>query len=147
MLAVFAVVLALAGAPATTLLSCPATIPGGFYGWATWDSNGIPVAIQLKDNIGCRALRYAAASRSKRDVLARDRPHVVPAAIIGIGLLVALHEAEHVGLRSVDECLVEKTALARVPVLLKRFMPRQWRAALGFAGYYDSHLPANYHGC
>lgn len=147
MLAVFAAVLALAGAPASTQVSCYTQLPGDKDGLALLDDRGVPFAIQLADGVACLAARYVAADRPGRDLIAAQHRYVVPAAFVGVGLLVALHEAEHVGLRSTDECLVERTALLKLPGLLKRYMPRQWRQALEFARYYDSQLPAKYHGC
>lgn len=145
MLAVFVAVLALAGAPTDTPIVCLASIQGGVYGQVAWTADG-PQHIELQNRI-CLAVRFVAANRQERNQIAAERPSVFMAQVVGVGLLVALHEAEHVALVSFDECKVEKAALRKVPVLLKRFMPLLWQSALAFARDYDRGLPASYHGC
>lgn len=145
MLAIFAVVLALAGAPASTSVTCVTGLPGGIDGWAPLSAAGSPDRVELVANEGCLAARYAAANRRARSRLARSHQDAPMAWVVGTGLLVALHEAEHVALRSFDECVVERLALAKLPVLLRRFFPRLWRPMLGYARGYDEGLPAKYH--
>lgn len=110
--------LSLAGAPATTPVTCyPNPLPGGAWGLTDWNTS--PVSIRLF-SVGCGAALYASASKVERAKIAKLNPTVNFPELIGRGLLVDLHEAEHVGLNSKNECLVEGTAYERLPVLLKQ---------------------------
>lgn len=147
MVAVFAVVLAFAGAPANTPVGCyrsftPASIAGQTLFYATGD-----VRIEVLERTACLAAQFAAANRAGRTVLVRDHPHTTMIAVYGRGMLQLLHEAEHVALRTTDECRVETAAWQKLPVLLKMFTPRLWQSALAAARAYHQGLPANYRGC
>jgi hypothetical protein len=148
--AVLASVLALAGAPADTSVVCHPEllpVPGGT---AVGLSNfGVtPARIDLYGPMACAALLFAAASPTERSALHRLNPAVSFPQIVGVGLLTVLHESTHVGLRSHDECLVEKTALAKLPGLIASYVDISTAAqALTEAYAYDARLPAVYHGC
>jgi hypothetical protein len=146
--AVLAAVLALAGAPADTKVTCHPEllpVPGG------GTSVGLTIdlaRIELYGPMACAAFLYAAASPTERLALARLNPATNFSKVVGVGLLAALHEATHVGLRSHDECLVEKTALGKLPTLLGQYLsPVMAESALFYARDYDARLPAVYHGC
>lgn len=149
MLAVLQAVLALAGAPADTSFTCSATqvSPWGTATWGWAFLTGRPT-IGVYGAYGCAALWYTGASSLERVRLQAVNREVFFTERVGIGLLVDLHEATHVALHSADECLVEKRALALLPVLLHRYF-RRWFAnvALIAAQGYDASLPAEYHGC
>lgn len=145
MLAVFAAVLALAGAPPSTQVECVPSFSNPASLGVAWFYPA-PFTIHLRGDV-CLGVLYAGADGWTRAGLAYSNPGAIWVEGVGRGMLVALHEAEHAALQSFDECLVEKVALAKLPVLLKRFMPRQWREALVFARQYDDGLPSSYHGC
>ena len=150
--AVLAAVLALAGAPAGTTVTChpdALVAQGGLVGGALGITYRRPPAhIELYGPLVCAALVYAQASPAERLAIAELNPTVNFQAVVGVGLLVALHEATHVGLNSGDECLVEKTALAGLPGLISRYLDAfTVGRALAYAQASDASLPAQYHGC
>lgn len=95
----------------------------GDLGETWWDANG-PTRILLLNNDACLAARFAAANREGRNRIAAANRNVSISQLYGVGLLIILHEAEHVALRSRDECLVERTAYRKLPTLLRMFAPR-----------------------
>lgn len=148
LIAAFAVVLALAGAPATTTLTCsPQPLYGGAWGLAF--PAGTPPAVQLYGPEGCAALIYAGASARERAAIRRLNPKVNFAQVVGYGLLVAQHEAFHVGLDSYNECVVERAAIHTVGGLIQRFFQGDFaQEAIFYAIHYDFNLPPNYYrGC
>lgn len=151
-IAVLAAVFALAGAPSGVPVECSAhlTVAG-----RTGETYLAARRIVLRSDV-CLGLKYVAADRAGRASIARaylSGGHgPVPASnpmgpLVAVALLTALHEAEHVALNSEDECLVEKTAMAKLPTLLRQFFPAQWRPMLASARAFDGHMPAEYHGC
>ena len=143
-LAVFAVILALAGAPANTPVSCLPHLSGGNRGLAYIDDN--PMRIEVTNGV-CLAAQYAGATRQERNQIAAANPKLVMFDVLGSGLLDLLHEAEHVALRSRDECQVEKAAYAKVRVLLRRFAPRLYPLTTASAARRHFSLPPSYRGC
>lgn len=139
MAAVIAAVLALAGAPANTVVVCNPDLPVG--GRTTLST---PPLIQLRAT-PCAAVLLAAASPAERAAIARLNPGVVIDRIVGAGLAIALHEAFHASLRSGDEALVQCNAMKRLPELLAKYAPDA-NAAWGWARAYDADLPPEYHG-
>jgi hypothetical protein len=144
MLAVFVVVLALAGAPANTPVSCQPSLSGG--GVTYWNASAIPMRIELSEQV-CLAAQYAGANRQERNAISAAHPKLVMFNVLGVGLLNILHEAEHVGMKSMNECLVEKAAFTKVHLLLQRFAPRLYPLTMASATRYHSQLPASYRGC
>ncbi len=146
MVAVFAVILALAGAPSNTTVGCYPHIPqlAATDGRTLRDSNG-GMHVELKRWV-CDGLIYAAADRDGRDLAAAHNPRAAenyPAA-----MLVALHEAFHAAEPGWSECQVETAAWKHLPTLLQRFTPKLWRGDLSLARLYHERLPANYrYGC
>ncbi len=145
-------VLALAGAPASTPVVCNPALTVGEYG-LTWQyANGTPgivngATIELGP-LACGALVYAAASPQERRKIRALNPGVDFDRMLGIGLQVALHEANHVALRSKNECLVEKTARTEINGLIERYAdPKRALFAETDATVSDAFLPAAYHGC
>lgn len=139
MLAVIAAVLALAGAPSDTRVVCEPSLPVGGITYYTLS----PPSIQLSP-IACAAILLAAASASERVAIARLNPTANIDRILGIGLLIDLHEAEHAALRSGDETLVQCAALAKLPTLLARLTPHP-DASARWAATSDATLPPEYH--
>jgi len=139
---VLAVVLALAGAPANTPVSCQPSVATGLTYWT--DSG--PSRIELSERV-CLAARYAGANRQERNRIAAAHPNLVMFDVLGSGLMILLHEAEHVALQSRNECQVEKAAYAKVHVLLRRFAPRLYPLTMASATRYHSGRPASYRGC
>ena len=153
MLVTLAAVLALAGAPASTRVDCNPQLPASVdLGLTVSDEATIiggAVVMGPLDHVqlgplACFALAYGDASTWGRFRMAEqtlDSP-----TLVGVGLQVALHEAEHVALDSQDECLVEKTARAKVSGLIDSvaLSPQLAEAA---ATASDAELPAQYHGC
>ena len=150
MFAAMIAALALAGAPATTPVTCASTSAWNAAG-LTW---GLSVpgyapaspSIQLDPKTVCSGLLYASASQSERASLRRLNRYVWWDRLVGTALLVALHESEHAALDSRDECVVEKTALMKLPGLLDSLVPELHGAQLQAMQYNDS-LPSAYHGC
>ena len=154
MLSALLAVLALAGAPTTTQAQCD---PGLNAMGLTFSSqatviNGKVVMGQLDrvrlGPLACGALIYASASVGERNVIRRINPGVDFDRLVGVGLQVALHEAEHVALNSSDECQVEKAARAKVNDLIARLGdPARVTAEEASAAASDGVLPPEYHGC
>jgi hypothetical protein len=148
-------VLALAGAPASTSVTCNPDIAAGELG-VTYPAyvsivdgkvvNG-PLSIIQLGGQACAAILYTSVSPSYRAAIRRLNLSVDFARLVGVGLQVALHEAEHVALNSVDECLVEKTARAKVDGLIQSLDPAEATAAERAATTSDAALPPAYHGC
>ena len=143
MFSVMLAVLALAGAPASTPVTChPGLLDGG--AWGTTHFEAQPFAIDLYGPRGCAAVLYASASASERAQIARLNPGVNLDQVAGEGLLVALHEANHVALRTQQECLVEATAYQELPALLAQV--RLDNAAVAtYAAAYDRFVRDSYH--
>jgi hypothetical protein len=148
--------LALAGAPASTHVYCEPGIPAVELGAA------YPSSIQVIDGrivpgrldnvelgaLACGALLYTSASPTERAAIRRLNPSVDIDHLVGVGLQVTLHEANHVALNSSDECLVEKTTRAEINGLLAQTAdPARVVAAERAASASDASLPASYHGC
>lgn len=134
--------LALSGAPATTPITCyPDPLPGGAWGLTDWNTS--PVSIRLF-GVGCGAALIASASKAERVKIIKLNPTVNIPELVGRGLLLDLHEASHVGLHSRDECLVEDTAYARLPQLLKLVEPTLARAAAAYAAVYHQFIRTTY---
>ncbi len=144
MLAVFAAVLALAGAPANTPVACVPALTHVNLGQAAW-VDGRLARIELSPQV-CLAARFAAADREERSRIALAH-HRAMYEVLGVGMLALLHEAEHVALQSRNECQVEKAAYAKVPILLRQFGPRLFRQTMASAKDYHDHLPASYRDC
>lgn len=142
MAAVIAAVLALAGAPANTQVVCnPSLAPSGATKYLR-----TPPSIELGP-IPCAGLLLAGATPDERVKLAALNPDANFDALIGAGLMIALHEAFHAGLRSGDETLVECHAMAHIEELLNRWGPSP-AAELAWARTEDSLLPPEYRrGC
>lgn len=151
MIAALAAVLVLAGAPAGTSVRCsPEPFVGpGYTAWGLSAWGGAVPDVALYGPVGCAALWYAGASRKERRALVRLNPSINFLAVVGQGLLLDEHEAMHVGMRSTNECQVERAALAVLPGLLARFFDPEFAAeALMYARGYDGMMPPNYHsGC
>lgn len=136
-----AAVLALAGAPANTQVVCNPTLT---HGGATYLRN--PPLIELAPT-SCAALLLSGATPLERVKIAKLNPNANFDALIGAGLMIALHEAFHAGLRSGNETLVECYAMARIEELLNRWGPRPV-VELRWARIEDSLLPPEYkRGC
>lgn len=138
MFAVMLSALALAGAPATQI-TCQQELPGGALGLTYWEE---PPRIELSP-VGCAATLYASATHAERRKIRALNPHVFFPQVVGQGLLVMLHEAEHVGLGSRDECLVERAAYEALPRLLM-LVPELPGAAVQ-AAQYNTFVLAAYH--
>jgi hypothetical protein len=147
MLVIIAAVLALAGAPAGTQVSC-GSVPRGEVGWAWW--NVSPPRIILGP-VSCGALLYAGATDQERaEIRTLNGLSVLDASETeGVGLLVALHEASHAaGLH--DETAAECAAVRLLPVLLDRLGVTGYAlwSALDAARGWDYGLPSVYReGC
>ena len=136
-------VLALAGAPASTPVLChPGLLDGGAWGTTHFETQ--PFAVDLYGPRGCAAVLYASATAAERVQIARLNPSVNLAQMAGEGLLVALHEANHVALRTQQECLVEATAYAELPQLLAQ-VHLDTAAIATYAAAYDSFVRDSYH--
>jgi len=148
-------VLALAGAPAATSVTCNPDIASGelgvtFPAYVTVSNGQVvngPLSLIQLGGIACGGLLYASASTSERAAIRRLNPTVNFPRLLGVGLQVALHEAEHVALNSGDECLVEKTARAKITGLIQSLDPGEATAAEEEATASDAALPPAYHGC
>jgi hypothetical protein len=154
MLASLIAVLALAGAPASTHVYCDPAIPAVELGAAYPSSIQVidgRVILGTLDNIelgtgACGALLYTSASPAERSEFRRLNSSVNFDQLVGVGLQVVLHEANHVALNSTDECLVEKTTRLEVGSLLERYADHA-SAAEAAATASDASLPAAYRGC
>lgn len=156
MLPALLAVLALAGAPQSTSVTCNPNLALGAELGVTYPAyvtvvggrvvNGPLTLIQLGQE-ACGALVYASASEADRAAIRRLNPSVDFARLVGEGLQAALHEAEHVALDSADECLVEKMARAKIDGLIESLDPEDAMAAENAATASDAALPAVYHGC
>jgi hypothetical protein len=147
-------VLALAGAPASTHVECNPALPATVeLGLTVSDEATIVdgrIVMGTLDHIilgatACRALAYGDASLWGRFLMYGGDPNL--SDVLGVGLQVALHEAEHVALNSNDECLVEKVARTKIDILIRQVgvllpVPAEAAAAMSDAG-----LPSQYHGC
>lgn len=138
MLAVIAAVLALAGAPANTQVSCDPSLLGG----RTWYTLSPPV-VHL-DSIACAGLLLAGASPLTRNAIQRLNPSAKLDYLIGDGLLETIHEATHAALQSGDEGRVECLAMKLLPKLLSAYAPNP-ASSYAYAQEYDASLPAEYH--
>jgi hypothetical protein len=156
MLETLVAVLALAGAPASTHVYCNPAIPAVELGAAypssvqVIDGRVIPNALDNIElgTVACGALLYASASPSERAAIRRLNPSVDVDQLVGVGLQVVLHEANHVALNSSNECLVEKTTRGEIGALLERVAdPGRAPAAEAAAAASDASLPAVYHNC
>lgn len=155
-LAALAAVLALAGAPQATSVTCNPSLALGAELGVTYPAyvtvvggrvvNGPLTLIQLGQE-ACGALVYASASEAERAAIRRFNPSVNFARLVGEGLQAALHEAEHVALDSADECLVEKTARGKIEGLIQSLDPADATADEAAATASDAALPSAYHGC
>lgn len=148
MLATLAAVLALAGAPASTHVYCnpaldaselaltyPTTVPGALDN------------IEL-GTLACGAILYTSASTHERARIRALNPAVDFDQLVGVGLQVVLHEANHVALNSTDECVVEKAARGEINGLIERLADAgRVNAAEAAATASDAGLPPQYHGC
>jgi len=123
--AAMASALALAGAPATTPVTCsPTVLPGDRWGETEWDAR--PVSISLFGAQGCAAALYASMTPKQRVQTNRLNPTWNFPQVVGQGLLLDLHEASHVGLFTKDECRVEARAFALLPTLLSKYFDRSF---------------------
>lgn len=154
-LAALVAVLALAGASQSTSVVCNPQLNSAELG-VTFPAyvvvvdgrvtNG-PLSLVQLGGEACGALLYASASPAERAAIRRLNPSVDFSRLVGEGLQVALHEAEHVALNSGDECLVEKTARAKIAGLISALDPANAPADETAATASDAGLPAAYHGC
>lgn len=142
MAAVLAAVLALAGAPANTQVVCnPALQAGGATQYLRQ-----PPTIELAPG-PCSSLLLTGATPLERVKIAKLNPQANLDGLVGVGLLIVLHESFHAALRTGDETLVECRAMAGVGELLDRFGPNP-TVELDYARTYDSLLPVEYkRGC
>lgn len=140
-LAVIAAVLALAGAPANTVVVCN---PSLAFGGETHLGNPSRIELQVW---ACSSLLIAGASRTERAKIRALNPDVNLDERVGVGLLIVLHEAFHAALRSGDETLVECHAIASIQTLLRRYGLNP-SLDMEYARAYDGTLPADYkRGC
>ena len=156
MFATLLTVLALAGAPASTHVYCNPAIPAVELGDTHASSAqiidgrlvlGALATIQL-GALACGAVLYTSASPTERAAIRRLNPRVDFDQLVGVGLQVALHEANHVALNSTNECLVERTTRAEVVGLIAQAAdPGRAPVAEAAATVSDVLLPPQYHGC
>lgn len=157
MFAVLVSVLALAGAPSSTRVECYPALPESIeLGLTVSDEAQIVDGriVQgrldhiLLGQLACGGLLYASESPAERLAIRRLNPGMDFDRLLGVGLQVALHEAEHVALNSTDECLVEKAARAKIDGLLQQVAePGSLARVEAAATASDASLPAGYHGC
>jgi hypothetical protein len=158
MLAALVATLALAGAPATTSVTCDPSLAAAKELGQTFpsvvyvqpDGKIVPGTLNMisLDPTVCGALLYASASPSERAKIRALNPTVGFDGLLGLGLSVALHEANHVALDSANECLVEKTTRTQINRLLDQYAdPGHAVKVEDAATQYDAGLPAQYHSC
>jgi hypothetical protein len=156
MFATLVAVLALAGAPASTHVYCNPAIPAVELG-DTHSSTAQVIGGKLVPGpldtielgpLACGALLYTSANPTERAAIRKLNPSVNFDQLVGIGLQVALHEANHVALNSTNECLVEKTARTEIDSLIVRLADAgRSVVAEDAATESDAALPPQYHGC
>lgn len=148
-LATITSVLTLAGAPQSTPVVCnPILNQNVVLGVTVATVYGGPLDHIELGGEACAALLYTSASPAERAAIRRLNPGVNFDHLVGEGLEVALHEAEHVALNSKDECLVEKTARTKIDGLLSSLGdPGRVPAEEAAATASDAGLPPQYHGC
>jgi hypothetical protein len=138
-------VLALAGAPASTPVTCNPSLDEAL-GITYWEG-AEPQRIELGPT-ACAALLYAAASPRERKEIRALNGRADLAKTLGVGLQVALHEANHVALKTHDECRVEKVTRTEINGLIRRFATsREAGSAEVWATASDAALPPSYHDC
>jgi hypothetical protein len=151
-------VLALAGAPSDTTVQCnpglaQTTELGVTFSnviYVQSDGRIVPGALNIIQlgPLACGALLYASESPSERLATRRLNPGVNFDSLLGVGLQVALHEANHVALNSTDECLVEKATRQTINrIIAQSADPGRVTAVEEAATSSDAALPAIYHGC
>jgi hypothetical protein len=158
MLAALVAALALAGAPASTSVTCNPSLPAATELGVTYPSEIYvqpdgKIVLGTLNNISlgptaCGALLYASASASERAKIRALNPLVGFDNLLGLGLEVGLHEANHVALNSANECLVEKTTRTEVDRLIDQYADAGHAAKVKDAATAaDAALPTQYHGC
>lgn len=158
MFAALIATLALAGAPASTSVTCdPALRPTVELGvtfptvvYVQPDGSLVPGPLTMISlgPTACGALLYASANPTDRAKLRAANPKIDFDALLGLGLEVALHESNHVALNSENECLVEKTTMSEINRLIAQYAdPGDVVKVEAAATADDAGLPANYHGC
>lgn len=157
MLPALLAVLALAGAPPSTKVECNPNLPQAIELGLTVSDHAQVVDGKVVQGtldriflgqLACGGLLYASESPSERLRTQKMNPRVDWDRLVGVGLQVALHEAEHVALNSSDECQVEKAARAKVNDLIARLGdPDSIIAEQAAATASDGLLPPEYHGC
>jgi hypothetical protein len=130
MIALLAAILALAGAPATSTITCdPAFV-------ATLDTAGLAEPSTDRAWVGqdgCRAL-LSSSLTSREYVRVEHMNKVSLGWYQGRGLLVLLHEARHLS-GEFNECRTERFAYAHVGELIDRFVPARERPFARQAAY------------
>lgn len=148
MLATLAVVLALAGAPASTHVYCNPALSVSELGLTYATTIPGPLDNIELGTLACGALLYTSASPHERARIRALNPAVNLDQLVGVGLQVVLHEANHVALNSTDECVVEKVARSEIGALIERLADAgRVNAAKAAATASDATLPPQYHGC
>lgn len=148
MLATLAVALALAGAPASTNVYCNPALSASELGLTYATTVPGPLDNIELGTLACGAILYTSASPKERAMIRALNPAVNFDTLVGVGLQVVLHEANHVALNSTDECVVEKAARSEVNGLIERYAdPGRVQAAEAAATASDASLPPQYHGC
>lgn len=145
MFAALVAALALAGAPASTPVTCNPDMPAlGQTHWTTVPSDPSSASIALSSP-ACAAMLLLSASPTERKEIATLNPTKNLDFLMGWAA-VALHEASHVALRSTDETLVECRAMSLLPTLLAKYLSGDEVAGvLSFATAQSAQLPADYH--
>lgn len=118
-----------AGTPVTISCDPDSTFEPGVQAYVVW-INGAPVpTIHLRRAI-CTELEHV------------DTGDIIPA-----DFLYLEHEAQHIAMRSKNECDVERSALANAWGLIRQFHLPAWRTRAILAGlpYADAHLLPIYH--
>lgn len=131
--------LSLAGAPASTPVSCGAT-PYNEYGWAEWAPEP---QVLLTPNV-CLGLQYLQGDIGIRFLIQRhSNENMLYWA--GVGALVTLHESTHIA-GDHNETSTECRAMQLVPAFLGQYLTGQaLTSALDWATRYDATLPAEHH--
>lgn len=121
-----------AGTPVTISCEADATFPRGLAGYTVFVGGQVVPLVHLPSSTCARLEHIDTAST------------IVPADVLALA-----HEATHVALDSMDECLVETTALANDWQLVRLFKLAAWRARAILAGAVrvDAELPAVYRSC